>query len=79
MRINWPQISVARNQMKVIDYQSSKILEQPPSQNSGGKNLKEGFEAQEIRRGYLEKNGVQDEYPSPSMPAPQGDTRPLPE
>lgn len=37
--------------MKVIDYQSSKILEQPPSQNSGGKNLKQGFEAQEIRRG----------------------------
>lgn len=41
--------------MNVIDYESTKILEQPPSQNSGGKNLKEGFEAQEIRCGYLEK------------------------
>jgi len=42
--------------MKVIDYQSSKILEQPSSQNSRGKNLKKGFEAQEMTRcGYSEK------------------------
>lgn len=61
MSINWPWINVARNQMKVIDYQSSEILEQPPSQNSRGKTLKVGFEAQEIRCGNLEKNGVQDE------------------
>lgn len=37
--------------MEVIDYQSSKILEQPPSQNSGGKNLKKSFEAQDLRYG----------------------------
>lgn len=41
--------------MEVIDYQNSKILGQTPSQNNGGKDLKEGFEALEIRCGYLEK------------------------
>jgi len=34
--------------MKVIDYQSNKILEQPPRQNSRGRNLKKGFDAEDM-------------------------------
>lgn len=34
--------------MKVTDYQSSKILEQPRRQNTGGRNLEEGFDAEDM-------------------------------
>lgn len=34
--------------MKVTDYQSNKILEQPLRQNSRGRNLKNGFDAEHM-------------------------------
>lgn len=64
MNINWPWINAASNQMKVIDYQNSKTLGQTPSQNSGGKKLKVGFEAQEIRYGCLQKMECRMNYPA---------------